>query len=400
MANLYHQPHAFRFGTVLQSLIDDSQWTKLEIGVAWVRRSGMQYLQPALTRFLQRGGVLRVAVGIDIENTSKEGLEALFRLINHGDAEIYVYHNEASSTFHPKLYLFSNYSDAKLIVGSNNLTESGLFLNVEASLEIDAPISTDVIVNARATLAGWRDVSSKLSLQLTEDLISDLVELNYIYPEQSLQQRQRRRPQATGDTNTSSKGRLFGRQIITPPIFKLAAEQDVANESEQISDSDSVIAESQGAYETDITAIDDSVTPSSSTKNTGRVLIMRVRKASATARPTQIQIPFELYADPFFDNVSELISAHDSAYHPISVAEARGGRNTLKLEVPEIRTFEDPVLRIEHTPQGVVYQAYDANSYLGGPLMASLMRGLEMKPPHTRATRPNKLQSSTLWRFI
>src|SRR5207247_1389494 len=112
------------------------------------------------TSFLQRGGTIRFVVGIDIENTSKEGLEALLALTPHGDIQTVIRHNEHPSvTFHPKVYLFSNNARARLIVGSNNLTESGLFTNTEAGLQVDAGVTSAIVVQVRAAIDSWCDAT-------------------------------------------------------------------------------------------------------------------------------------------------------------------------------------------------------------------------------------------------
>lgn len=108
MASLYIQPHAHRFGTTLQDLLVGDRWESFAVGVAWVRRSGTRHLFQALGSFLDRGGTTRFAVGVDIENTSREGLQDLLSLDSRGHSETFIYHNEAATTFHPKLYLFSN----------------------------------------------------------------------------------------------------------------------------------------------------------------------------------------------------------------------------------------------------------------------------------------------------
>lgn len=122
------QPKDVQFANVLVAEVAGGRWQALEVGVAWARRSGVRLVRRSLVRFLRRGGVLRITVGIDIENTSKEGLAGLLSLEQYGVSEIFVYHNEESGvTFHPKVYLFRNSSQVRLIVGSNNLTEGGLW---------------------------------------------------------------------------------------------------------------------------------------------------------------------------------------------------------------------------------------------------------------------------------
>ena len=92
---------------------------------------------------------MRFVVGVDIENTTVEGLQDLLSLSTAGDCETTVYHNESSVIFHPKIYLFRNDQRARLIIGSNNITEAGLFTNTEVSLQIDAELPDNVIVEMR-----------------------------------------------------------------------------------------------------------------------------------------------------------------------------------------------------------------------------------------------------------
>jgi phosphatidylserine/phosphatidylglycerophosphate/cardiolipin synthase-like enzyme len=68
-------------------------------------------------------------VGIDQRNTTREGLQALLNCAN----QVYVYHDaNRRRTFHPKLYIFERRNRyAEVVVGSSNLTESGLFSNYE-----------------------------------------------------------------------------------------------------------------------------------------------------------------------------------------------------------------------------------------------------------------------------
>lgn len=373
MATFYNQPAAHRFGTALVDTMASTRWHTFEAGVAWVRRSGLRHIKPSLTAFLRRGGVFRISVGIDIENTSIEGLEDLLALQGDGQAEIYICHNEAQTIFHPKVYLFQNTRSAKLIVGSNNLTESGLFVNTEAGLEIELPLEDPVIDGARAALAAWRNPGLRLALPLDQALLKDLIAQGYVLSEKRLNQEhgKYRENQGRGPGGVKREP-LFGRiRISAPPSERPPRAPAPARGGEAQEAAPAV----------------------------GRVLLMRVRKASVTGRPTQTQVPMAVFRDPFFEGVAEIISAHDSRAHPVSKALARGGINTLKLEIPEMREFVDPVLRLEKTDSGMYYQAYDAQSAQGRSIYAALQRGLEMNPRATLITRA-PVSQATWWRFI
>jgi hypothetical protein len=123
---------------------------------------------------------------------------------------------------------------------------------------------------------------------------------------------------------------------------------------------------------------------------------MRLRKASVTDRPTQTQIPFRV-VDTFFKDANEVRSAHSGDAHGINEATARGGRNTIKLEIPEMRDFAQPVARFEKTPEGIVYEAYDVGSPQGNQIMASLEEGRRDRSTQLSISNAD---SATWWRFI
>ena len=181
----YNQPLSVRFGTELLRHVDErssieTYWDRLDVAVAWVRASGVTYLSDSLTTFLRNGGHLSFVVGIDLKNTTREGLQELLDLENHGASETYVYHNEAGSVFHPKLYLFRNEEEARLIVGSNNMTASGLYTNVEAGLQVDTELQATVIAQAVEALDSWRDTTTGLTIKLDASLLSQLSAEGYL----------------------------------------------------------------------------------------------------------------------------------------------------------------------------------------------------------------------------
>jgi len=218
----YNQPLAHRFGTAFANDIENKNWTRMEIAVAWVRRSGTQHLEPSFKKFLGRGGFAQVTVGVDIENTSAEGLKDLLGLQDHGNIETYIHHNEARTTFHPKVYLLRNDACARLIVGSNNLTESGLFMNTEAGLQLDAPLTDPLIRDARTALAAWRDPNTGLAKRLDTTLLSDLVRLGYVFPEQELRRRRRISDGESKAKRVTGTQALFKALIFAAPPVRRA----------------------------------------------------------------------------------------------------------------------------------------------------------------------------------
>ncbi|MHC4702851.1 MAG: hypothetical protein ACYTFQ_19985 [Planctomycetota bacterium] len=357
--HFYNQPLTHRFGQALRESLAEPDWQTFEAAVAWVRQLGTKHIETAMKAFLDRGGSSSFSVGLDSGNTSKEGLESLLKFEHHGYSHVYVYHNEANVLYHPKVYLLSNTKKARLIVGSNNLTQAGLFRNTEAGLQLEGAKDDPAIIQAMQALMAWRDTTSPFVRLLGETLLNDLVAKDYVLPEKALRQKQ-----GAGRKKRSEKERLFGLQDISvPPI-----------------PSDGDIVLSHGAV--------------------GAVLLMRVRRASETERRTQVQIPIRVVRTGFFGKDASVTSAHDGRVHTLRRAAARGATNTIKLELPEIDPMVDPVVRFERKKAVIEYQVYDCGSTLGTPIMEALKRGLSMAPPATQLSLPSRPHNATWWRFV
>jgi HKD family nuclease len=376
---LYNQPLATRFGTELLRQIDpsiDPFWDKLDIAVAWVRGSGMAHLSPQLAGFLRHGGHLSVIVGIDLQNTTLEGLSALLDLEQFGRCETFVYHNEAGSIFHPKLYLFRNEEEARLIVGSNNITEAGLYVNVEAGLQVDTKIDATVVIQTLDALSSWKNTDSRLARRLDREFLSLLRDQGYLPDEATSRERIGR--QIT-ETSARRAAPLFAsRRFVAPPSGVSFSRRGTSGQIQPQAATTSVPIIASGSTAT------------------GTALLMRLRKASVTDRPTQTQIPFRV-VDTFFGDATSVRSAHSGEAHGIIEASARGGRNTIKLEIPEMRNFVQPVARFERTPDGIVYEAYDVGSPQGNQIMATLEEG---RRDATTQLTISDAERATWWRFI
>ena len=76
---------------------------------------------------------LNLIVGVDQGGTSKEALEEILNL----NINSYLFYQAESPIFHPKIYLFEGAQNYKLIIGSSNLTRTGLYTNVESSILVE-----------------------------------------------------------------------------------------------------------------------------------------------------------------------------------------------------------------------------------------------------------------------
>lgn len=399
----FNQPLSARFGTELSQAIESERWSALSIAVAWVRASGLAHLNDSLTGFLNRGGVLRTIVGVDFDNTSQEGLQALLDLESYGDSKSFVYHNESSTVFHPKLYLFrSNAGDARLIVGSNNLTEAGLFRNTEAGLQLDLDAANPVLHSVENAFDSWRDSSTGLVHPLTSDLLSDLIENDYVKSEELIR-KEAAEKRASQSRARENKNKIFASVPVGAPTISSTAGSATAVTSTigTPAAAPATTAAPAPAPSSPVSGSSASAPSIAASSAQGTVLLMRVRKAHATDRPTQTQLPKAVTQSPFFSNIHSVTSSHSGEVHGVRAASARNIVNTLKLEIPEMRDFNDPVVRFELTSGGMRYEVYDSSSPRGAAIIGSLLQGQKMGAVNpTKLTRPNDPASATWWRFI
>ena len=73
------QPFGERtLGEMLKSALSDEMesYSAFQAAIAFVKRSGVQHIQDELQAFIERGGCVRMALGVDYQGTSLEGLSA------------------------------------------------------------------------------------------------------------------------------------------------------------------------------------------------------------------------------------------------------------------------------------------------------------------------------------
>lgn len=157
---------------MLSALLTDDRYANCVAVVAWARLTGLSRLSAYIQAFRARGGYTEIILGVDEGGASVEGLTEATVIF---DAATVLY-DSSSGTFHPKLWMFSGEAHAAAIVGSNNLTAGGLYLNYEAALmvEFDMGQSADVAVHDELAAYIERLRSDDTSRPLTLDLIDEL----------------------------------------------------------------------------------------------------------------------------------------------------------------------------------------------------------------------------------
>lgn len=212
-----NQPSDGTLGAYLESLLVKDEVKKVSILVAYAKKSGVIRLLKTLQSFKLRGGTLRVIVGIDQSNTSKEALELLYKICD----ELYIYHNEkVDQTYHPKLYMLEEEKLSHVFAGSNNFTAGGLYTNNELST-YNILNSEDKHDNANyqyllETFSSYSDTTNDLCKKVDNDLIAALEHEGYIKTEDKLSDSLKR--SLSGRQN---RRKLFGTVTVTAPPVEL-----------------------------------------------------------------------------------------------------------------------------------------------------------------------------------
>jgi HKD family nuclease len=219
--DLIIQPNGqLRLGGFLASHLADRAWTEFRAGVAFVKYSGVRHIASALAEFSKRGRV-QICIGVDFGGSTAEGLKALMDCAGN-QGEVWVYHNEGGSTFHPKLYFFkANDGRVDVAVGSGNLTEGGIYTNYEAAMLLNlSPSSPDqegLIGKIESTLDSWCNPTSGNAKRVNIELIGKLLEQGYIVTErQAVRARAAKAsPSDGGRANAGSRKAIFSTSHVS-----------------------------------------------------------------------------------------------------------------------------------------------------------------------------------------
>lgn len=207
-----------RLGDFLQDGFS-SEATSFRGAVAFLRASGMSHLGPLISKFSSTRP-FELIVGVDLKGTTAEGLTMLKDSL-HGQGRAFVFHNNGSSTFHPKLFCFRYPQRAELYVGSGNFTTGGFFTNHEAGLvlSVDQHGPGSALLNqVDDALDRWSVNAGASARLLDQNLIDELMQLGLVVTEAQARAA-RAKDQAPQGSNSSAGtpgAPLFG-SIPVPP---------------------------------------------------------------------------------------------------------------------------------------------------------------------------------------
>jgi len=145
-----------------------SSFDEIYVLVAFFKNTGLREVKDIFTKNLKTGVNINIIVGLDMYVTEPSALYGLHNLLpKNGSVHFYLYKSRDGS-YHPKIYSSKNINSYQCIVGSANLTGSGLKKNIEASIYCDAKDGALIHKDIKSMFI---DISSKDSCSIA-DVIS------------------------------------------------------------------------------------------------------------------------------------------------------------------------------------------------------------------------------------
>lgn len=207
-------------GNQLINLLLEKDFHSCTIISAFISQAGVNGLGAYIKQAKENSKNITIITGVDQKGTSKEALEALFKL----DINSYVFYQPSVTIFHPKIYLFEGIERSVLIIGSSNLTAQGLFSNVEASLQVQINNKNEnvIITQLKDYYKGLFDLTDPNLKKLTEELIESLTKAKVI-PTEKERKEERSKNKEREVVNEETKRIIYKifpkRAIATIPKF-------------------------------------------------------------------------------------------------------------------------------------------------------------------------------------
>ncbi|MBU1808710.1 MAG: phospholipase D family protein, partial [Candidatus Omnitrophica bacterium] len=122
----------------INDALSKGQYKTFRALIAYISWSGLALVHEKLEAFHDLNKKISLIIGVGDDGSEIDALRYLKQRFSKAD--IFVFHASVERyKYHPKVYIFSNKKKSLLFIGSNNLTNGGLFCNSECcvKLEID-----------------------------------------------------------------------------------------------------------------------------------------------------------------------------------------------------------------------------------------------------------------------
>jgi HKD family nuclease len=196
-------------GNFIINSLESENYSSFNAFVAFVSTGGLKNIIDEMLAFKEAGGEVKLYLGVNLNATSKEALEKLLE----NEIESYVVYSPNNIIYHPKIYAFEGNETTRAIIGSSNLTESGLFQNIEASVCVDFESDDE---NGNEFLADIYDHFNAIINQehpscqlLTQEVLEILIESNVVLPEAASRAKSNKINKEFGQKETKVNTRLL-----------------------------------------------------------------------------------------------------------------------------------------------------------------------------------------------
>lgn len=167
----------------LRGNLESDQFDAFRFIVAFAKIGPFLRLESVIKEWTNKGKKIEAVFGIDEKGTSFQALE--FALKNF--TATYIAHfskHSFSSTFHPKMYIFTGLESGLAYIGSNNFTVGGLETNAESNIKIDFEIAGDEGF-AKDIKNSW-DSTLEVSRKLDESFLKELLDSGLVIDEREM----------------------------------------------------------------------------------------------------------------------------------------------------------------------------------------------------------------------
>lgn len=130
----------------ISSNLKSGYFDEFYVLMSYMTWNGLSLFNEELERFYDSGGKLNFIVGLGKEGAEIDALRYLKDRMPDANFNAFSANNPAY-VFHPKLYILKSKDRIVSIIGSNNLTEGGLFRNSELAVKIDEPKSAELLLD-------------------------------------------------------------------------------------------------------------------------------------------------------------------------------------------------------------------------------------------------------------
>ena len=167
-------------GNKIIKFLNSNQYNTFTAFSAFTSYSTIAGLKKHITKAKQSATQINFILGVNQRGTSKEALEAVLDL----EINSYIFFHSERFIFHPKIYLFEGTDKSKIIIGSSNLTNNGLFANIESSILVTVNNTSEEDRQFVAQLKSYYEKIFNFSddnlKKLSDELITKLVEKNIV----------------------------------------------------------------------------------------------------------------------------------------------------------------------------------------------------------------------------